>query len=445
MKDTWLVVVLAVSTRAYPAPAQTLSIVHPFSGAEGAYPSGSLILAEATLYGMTSGSVFKLNVDGSSVTNLHAFSSYGGNGKSAYAALTLSDSMLYGMTVEGGRGLGVVFRVGTNGAGYTNLHTFVGGANDGSSPYGSLTLVGSQLHGMTARGGASGLGTLFRVDSSGGGFTLLHSFNGGPTDGANPMGDLLVSGTAFYGLTTQGGVNNLGALFRVSTDGSGYTNLHSFAGYPRDGSGPPGSLVSDGATLYGMTQAGGGDTHKLGAVFRIEIDGSGYRVLHSFAGGDNDGSTPLGSLTLVDGNLYGMTSAGGPSKYGVVFRLSTDGSSYTNLHRFTVSAADGAAPHGSLLARGSMLYGMTYYGGTNNRGVVFALPIPAPETPSVALTIATTQDQVIVSWPAALSGWTLQTSPQLSAGGWSNYPGPIFHNAATNPATQGTLFFRLAR
>lgn len=424
--------------------AQTMTVLHSFTGADGTNPHGSLILSDLSFFGMTSGNVFRMNLDGTGCTNLHIFSRYGGNGNTPYAALTLSGSVLYGMTVEGGRGVGVVFRMSTNGSGYTNLHSFQGGLNDGSMPYGSLTLAEGELHGMTLRSGASSLGTLFRINTQGAGYSVLHTFSGGPGDGAYPMGDLLLDGKSFYGLTTQGGTANLGTLFRLNTDGSGYTNLHSFAGYPGDGSGPPGSLALDGSTVYGMTQAGGADPQRLGTVFRMETDGSGYRILHSFVGGANDGSTPLGSLTLVDGILYGMTSAGGASRNGVVFRLNTDGSSYTNLHTFTGGTGDGAVPHGSLMVHGSVLYGMTYYGGASNKGIVFALPIVPPEPPAW-LTITSTQKQTIVSWPTSLVGWTLQTNRLLPTSAWGNYLGPVIHNTVTNAATQGSLFYRLVK
>lgn len=435
--------VLAWLARIHSASAQPVTLLHSFGGAEGANPHGSLILSNATLYGMTSGSVFKMNVNGSGCTNLHIFSSYGGNGKSPYAALTLSGSTLYGMTVEGGVGRGVVFRLNTDGTGYTNLHKFVGGPGDGSMPYGSLTLADGRLHGMAMRGGASDLGTLFRIDTDGTGYTHLHVFAGGPGDGAYPMGDLLPSGTNFYGLTTQGGTMNLGTIFRVNTDGTGYTNLHSFAGYPSDGAGPPGSLALEGATLYGMTQAGGADTHKVGAVFKMDTDGSGYRLLHSFAGRPGDGATPLGSLTLADGRLYGMTSAGGASNYGAVFRLNTDGSGYTNLHSFTVSAGDGATAYGSLVREGSTLYGMTFYGGSGNKGVAFSLPIVSPELPTSLAIRYGNSEQAVVSWPASASGWTLQTNTGLAPGTWGDYLGRIVGNSVTNSPTNGSLFYRL--
>jgi uncharacterized repeat protein (TIGR03803 family) len=81
------------------------------------------------------------------------------------------------------------------------------------------------------------------------------------------MSDLILSGTTFYGMALEGGAANQGAVFRVNIDGSGYTNLQSFAGYPHDGSGPAGSLTLDGSTLYGMTQQGG--TKNQGVVFAL--------------------------------------------------------------------------------------------------------------------------------------------------------------------------------
>ena len=425
------------------ASAQTFTLLHTFTGSDGAYPVGSLILSNATLYGMTLSGVFKMNTNGGSCSNLHYFGISGGNGNNPHAALTLSGTNLYGMTVEGGAGVGVAFRVSTNGIGYTALHYFNSRETNGSRPYGSLTLANGALYGTTFIGGASNRGTIFRMDTGGGGYTNLHVFAGGAADGANPGGDLTLSGTNFYGMTSQGGAAGLGVVFRVNTNGTGYTNLHSFAGYPSDGAGPPGSLVLDGSTLYGMTQQGGTPPHNLGMVFKMNTDGSGYTNLHSFAGGTGDGATPLGSLTLANGWLYGMTSASGASNKGTVFRVSTDGRSYTNFHSFAGGTNDGATAYGSLMLSGSTLYGVTYYGGANNKGVVFALSnLPEPPT---SLTIVHAGTQAIVSWPSSESGWTVQTNNNLATGTWGNYTGPIINNTVTNSATKGNLFFRLAK
>ncbi|HUJ42276.1 MAG TPA: choice-of-anchor tandem repeat GloVer-containing protein, partial [Opitutaceae bacterium] len=105
-------------------------------------------------------------------------------------------------------------------------------------------------------------------------FTVIHDFAGGANDGANPQGDLIVSGSTCYGMTCAGGSGNMGTIFKVSTDGTGFALLHSFAGGAGDGASPYGSLTLSGTTLYGMTYAGG--SSGLGTVFRINMDGTGF-------------------------------------------------------------------------------------------------------------------------------------------------------------------------
>jgi uncharacterized repeat protein (TIGR03803 family) len=433
--------------------AQTYTLLHIFAGGlnDGANPLGSLTLSNGTLYGTTSqgglaggGVLFKMNTNGSGYTNLYSqFTGNGGNGLNPNSTPTLSGSNLYGTTVVGGvNGGGVVFRENINGSGYTNLHVFAGGAGDGGDPYGSLTLTNGLLYGMTQHGGSNDFGVLFRMNTNGGSsYTNLHVFAGGAGDGAYPGGDLILSGTNFYGMTQQGGVNGDGVVFRVNSDGTGYTNLYSFAGYPNYGASPWGSLTLTNGSLYGMTLYGG--AANLGVVFKMNADGSSYTNLHSFVGGAGDGEYPYGSLTLGNGTLYGMTSIGGAANHGVVFRVNSDGTGYTNLYSFAGYPSDGAAPWGSLTLSGSTLYGMTEYGGTNNDGVVFALSIIPPE-PSTSLTIIYNNNQAIVSWPSSVSGWTLQTNADLTRTNWGNYAGTIINNTATNSPVKGNLFFRLS-
>ena len=79
--------------------------------------------------------------------------------------------------------------------GITLLHEFAGGTGDGGTPYGSLTLSGSTLYGMTRGGGDSGAGVVFKVNTDGTGYDLLHEFAGGGDDGASPAGSLTLSGS----------------------------------------------------------------------------------------------------------------------------------------------------------------------------------------------------------------------------------------------------------
>ncbi len=105
-----------------------------------------------------------------------------------------------------------------------------------------------------------------------------------------------------------------------------------------------------------------------------------YEILWSFAGGPNDGSTPLSSLVLDhDGNLYGTTAFGGTTSdchgCGTVFELSPDpDGSWTEsiLYDFCETYAnslclDGAVPKAGLIldAQGN-LYGTTASGGAHS-------------------------------------------------------------------------------
>ena len=148
-------------------------------------------------------------------------------------------------------------------------------------------------------------------------FTTLHAFGG--ADGANPSAGL-TSGPdgALFGTTASGGAAGLGTVFRMTWDGQ-VTILHAFAGGV-DGAFPEGPLLlaSDG-NFYGVTR-GGGSTYPS-TVFRISPAGV-TTTLHVFAGGPVDGATPVGALVqMPDGQLYGLTTAGGPIDLGVAYRL----------------------------------------------------------------------------------------------------------------------------
>jgi len=371
------------------APAQ-FNLLHTFTGVgtDGSNPYGSLTLSGSTLYGMTAlggasgyGAAFQMNTDGNGFTLLHSFTGVGSDGRYPFGSLTLSGSTLYGMTANGGTsGRGTVFKMNTDGTGFTTLRSFAGGGGDGGSPNGSLTLDGSTLYGMTTGGGSSGRGTVFKMNTDGTGFTLLHTFAGGVSDGRNPFGSLTLSGSTLYGMTQQGGVSDIGTAFKVNTDGTGFTLLHSFAGGGSDGRLPNGSLTLSGSTLYGMTQQGGGSDS--GTAFQMNTDGTGFAVLHSFTGGGSDGLYPFGSLTLSGSTFYGMTSQGGGNDGGTAFQMNTNGTGFAVLHTFDVSES----PYDSLTLSGSTLYGMTYGGGDNAVGTAFSIVV-VPEPSSMGLVL----------------------------------------------------------
>jgi len=318
---------------------------------------------------------------GSTITDnffvLHNFAGYPNDAAGPYGDLTLVWSTLYGMTWKGGAGnSGTIFRINTDGSGYQILHSFSGSTLliDGANPTGDLTLVGSTLYGMTSGGGANGVGTIFKINIDGTGYQMLYSFQGGTTDGANPNGSLTLSGTTLYGMTLYGGANDTGTIFKINTDGSGCELLYSFLGPYTDGAFPIGSLTLVGSTLYGMTSNGGASDH--GTIFQISTsDSLNYQMLYSFQGGTTDGANPAGSLTLTGSTLYGMTAYGGASGAGTIFQINTS-SPYQEqvLYSFGGVTNDGTNPSGSLMLSGSTLYGVTPFGGAGyGYGTIFQI------------------------------------------------------------------------
>jgi uncharacterized repeat protein (TIGR03803 family) len=369
------------------ASAQQFTILHHFGSVtnDGRYSVSTLTLDGTTLYGMAAaggmagtGIIFRINTDGSGYQILHHFTGTTNNdgalgvvGGIAGGAgpLVLDGGTLYGATRYGGTyDRGTVFKIDTNGNNYTILYHFNG--TDGSRPGGALTRDGTTLYGLTPYGGANNLGVAFRLNTDGSGFTNLYTFSS--ASGSTPFGFPTLSGTSLYGMTYNGGVSNLGVIFRLNSEGGGYAHLHDFVGGSNDGRQARGSLTLSGTNLYGMTTMGG--SSGWGVVFRMNMDGSGFTVLRSLGG--NYGQDPWGEVLVSGSALYGMTQQGGTAAKGVLFRMKTDGSSYQVLHTFTGDATNGAYPKGSLTLFGSTLYGVTTSGGAYSNGVIFSLALP---------------------------------------------------------------------
>ncbi|MHB8260217.1 MAG: choice-of-anchor tandem repeat GloVer-containing protein [Bacteroidia bacterium] len=96
-----------------------------------------------------------------------------------------------------------------------------------------------------------------------------------------------------------------------------------------------------------------------------------YTKLLDFDSAAN-GAYPYGSL-ISDGTfLYGMTYQGGSHNKGVVFKIKPNGTEYANLFDFD-GASNGAYPYGNLISVGNFLYGTTFFGGANGDGTIFKI------------------------------------------------------------------------
>jgi uncharacterized repeat protein (TIGR03803 family) len=331
----------------------------------------------------------------------------------------------------------------------TTLHSFTDGSGaipDGATPYGRL-VQGSDgfLYGTTEQGGTNNDGTVFKI-STDGALTYLHEFTGPPDDGEDPDGGLVQGSDGnFYGTTSLGGTNYDGTVFKMSTNGA-LTILYSFTGII-DGRGPGGELVqgSDG-NFYGTTYEGGG-TNDAGTLFQISTNGV-LTNLWSFTGGVDGGNPYNGLVQGSDGKFYGTTDRGGTNDEGTVFQINTN-RVLTSLYSFGAilnadnSPLDGGYPIGPLV-QGSdgSFYGTTSLGGTNDddEGTVFRLTIVVPAAPQLA--IALWGANVILTWPTDATGFTLQSTTNLASPDWITVSGQF---AVTNPISGLQMFFRLSQ
>ncbi len=322
-------------------------------------------IAAAALATVLAGTVAAPNGEAQTYRTLYSFTG-GGDGSYPRSDLVMDAAgNLYGTTSEGGAsGQGTVFKLDTSGQ-ETVLHSFTG-SPDGAEPSSGLVRdAAGNLYGTTSYGGSSGNGTVFKVDASGN-ETVLHSFTGG-SDGRLPYAAPVMDAAGnLYGTTYFGGAGNLGTVYKVDTSGV-ETVIHSLTN--ADGAHPFAGVILDAAgNLYGVATDRG--AHNNGTVFTVDTSGQAA-VLHSF--NSSDGSDPVGSLMMdATGNLYGTTYFGGASNQGTVFKLDTSGN-HTVLYSFT-GGSDGLDPYARLImdAAGN-LYGTTSRGGSAYQGAIFEL------------------------------------------------------------------------
>src|ERR1039458_1995332 len=267
--------------------------------------------------------------------------------------------MLWGMTYYGGS------------LNYGNIFSLLGNGNNGideyecnsttiRNPFGNLIQCSNGLlYGMTW---GYNYGRVFNIDPITRACTVIHNFNN--TDGAMPRSSLIEVNGTLYGMTQLGGSNNFGVLFKLNLDGSNFSVIHNFTDTATDGKSPLYSnLLWYNNMLFGMTENGGSDVD--GIIFKIDTAGGNFSIVHNFY--VTSGANPTGSLIAVNGKLWGMTSDENTGNGGVIFNIDSVTNTYTVFHTFM----NGDNPHGSLLFKNNLLWGMSTNGGANHDGAFF--------------------------------------------------------------------------
>jgi uncharacterized repeat protein (TIGR03803 family) len=235
------------------------------------------------------------------------------------------------------------------------------------------------FYGTTMTGGSDGVGTVYRVTATGSG-RVVRNVKGGfsPTGALTPLGD------EFYGTAgandrcrSRGAAKCAGEVYAIDKVGKRRL-VYAFKG-GRDGAQPRGTLTALNGTLYGVTSYGG--KYGVGTIFSVTPDGR-EKVLHSFV--KPYGVQPTGGLVALNGVLYGTTASGGANSDGTVFSVTTGGQQ-TVIYSFAGSP-DGASPQAGLTEVDGTLYGTTAGGGSEGCnlggacGIVFSIDTSGHET-----------------------------------------------------------------
>jgi uncharacterized repeat protein (TIGR03803 family) len=244
------------------------------------------------------------------------------------------------------------------------------------------TYAQGELWGMTSGGGTDGKGVIFKTNLDGTGYSVQLNFDA-TNVGSSPTGNLLQAANGkLYGMTAQGGANDFGTLFEYDPSSGVFTkklDLGSIDGkYPRGG-----LFQASNGKIYGTTTKGG--IYNNGILFEYDLS-TGISVKKFNFGAfvtvpffDPDGWSPNGDLVQApNGKLYGTTSAGGLFVQGTIFEFDP----ITSIHkkRFNFGNTDptgtlhnsGKFPlSGFVVGSNGLLYATVQSGGGPSDGVLF--------------------------------------------------------------------------
>jgi len=384
--------IVSLAVFASPAQAQTFTQLYNFpGGSNGLYPDDFVVTPNGSIvgeanYGTCSCALLFDYTDGKE-TVLHRFAEPKFHQSEVPQGLLLSANgdILYGTTAYGGSGAngcdpdlgcGIAFDYDLTTSKYKTLHQFQGGPKDGADPVGVQALDSAgDLYGLTLGGGANGDGTFYEITAAGT-EKILYSFGPAPA-GTQPAYGPVSYGGNYYGVTIGGGANTCynggcGTVFKITPAGK-ETVLYDFTG-GSDGLNPY-ELVGDSqGNFYGLSKT---QDNTVAAIFKITSAGD-FSIAYNGSYAAQIGYIIIGT----DGSLYASASGGNdssscePNGCGQILQVTPTGGGNGTvkvLHQFDNSDGSLLNPFWDLVLQGGELYGTTNYGGSNNDGVIYKL------------------------------------------------------------------------
>lgn len=367
----------------------SFEVLYSFDNLDGAFPVGGLTMdGSGNLYGTTSaggasaaggnygyGVVFEL-VNNSGSYSQKLLYSFQGNGDGGYpdAGLVMDKSgNLFGTTTYGGvNGAGNVLELVNNSGSYTEnvLYSFPNSYSsdeETTSFYSNLIIDGSgNLYGTTAGGGANNDGTVFELVNSSGTYTFetLYNFGSSDTDGANPLGGVIMDALGnLYGTTLAGTVFELVSTTNVSAPAFTSANATSF----QEGVNGAFTVTTTGVPTSALSESGA-----LPSSVTFIDNGNGTGTL---AGTPASGAAGTYPIVITATNAVGST----PQSFTLTVNPGLVITS-SNMTTFTVSSTGffsvttSGSPTPSLSESGPLPSGVTFMDNGNGTATLTGLP-----------------------------------------------------------------------
>ncbi len=290
------------------ADGTNYAVLHQFINSEGYEPSGKLLEAsDGRLYGAcrwglsNSGILYRINKNGTGFEVIFVFTGSTDGYSPVGSLVEDAAGVLYGTCFYSSAVAGSVFKINKNGTGYSTLRLFSGSGGELGYPYNGLTLSKGYLYGACGYGGSESKGGLFRIRTNGSGYQVLHEFTTADGSGSLPVGTPYIANNGkIYGTVSFGGPTDEGAVYRIDSVGTNFVVLHQFSGFTQ-GSYPWGGMIqaSDGL-MYGSTQTGGSGGG--GTIFKLNLDGSGFTVIKNI-NIETDGQGISSTIIDLNGNF----------------------------------------------------------------------------------------------------------------------------------------------
>lgn len=354
--------------------ATNISSMVKIEGTSSGYPSrGQLVLgSNGKFYGTarvggagTRGVIFEYDIAKGRISDKVAMlAETGGNPEGSLTAV--SPGILIGHASYGGLNMaGVIFEYNYLTDTYTKKIDLI--ATDGADPFSDLVRASNgKFYGITAEGGANNVGVIYEYDYNANTYTkkidltIAGGYNSAYSMVEAPNGK-------FYGTADKGGANNMGVIFEYDFINNIYTPKVDMIS--ATGSYPEGALfLAPNGKFYGTTR--GGSTGGRGVIYEYDYATNIYTKKFDLAIPSN-GQKPRGPLALApNGKLYGATYEGGANGDGIVFEYDYTNNAFAKKADLLAVNGQGAIC-GLSLAPNGKLYGTTYFGGYINYGVIF--------------------------------------------------------------------------